>query len=118
VNAHLSTEQLPQVGGGTATTATTTPMTRCPWCALVWKVDGTLVDPKPAFWAALPSVPCSLCARLERICTKEPVAFMPMTREELANAGVVRKGRKFISVRQTLDAVSEGRSCLPASDRD
>jgi hypothetical protein len=92
-------------------------MTHCPWCGCVWTGAGELVDPRPENWARLPLQVDSFCQRLEAVSRHVPQRLMPMTREEMANAGIVRKGRKLISVRRTLDAVTEGRSCLPAGDR-
>jgi hypothetical protein len=114
MNAQLSTEQL--IPRRTAVVVDS--LTHCPWCSNVWSGSGDLVDPKPDQWAALPAVPCRLCARLEAMFRRVPKPLMPMTREELANAGIVRKGKKIISVRRTLESVSAGRSCLPVGDRD
>ncbi len=101
MNGQLTTDQLRQVGGGSAT------MSHCPWCGNVWTSSGEMVDPKPEHWASLPEVVDSICQRLEAVCRKEPV-----TREDMANAGVVRQERRG---RKTIAA---GRSCLPVSDRD
>ena len=85
-------------------------MTRCQWCAGVFNADGSIVDPKPEHWGSLPSVACELCARLEKICTKEPEAAARVRVPPLPRVLKVNQRR--------LAAVSAGRSCLPAGDRD